>query len=62
MQTGFQWLEHGSQVAEITNHYQLLLIQHGEDLNMTRAEPEGVIENSGLDEFQELTSKYIPLR
>ena len=39
-----------------TDHSQLLRIQHGED-PIIRAEPTGVIALSGLDEYQELTSK-----
>ena len=31
-----------------TDHFYLLLIQHGEDLNMIQVEPAGVIANSGL--------------
>ena len=62
MQTGFQWLELDSQVGSTTDHYQLLCIQHGEDLNTIRAEPARVFVNSGLDEYQELTSKgFLPL-
>ena len=34
----------------------------GEDLNTMRAEPAGEAANSGLDEYQELTSKgFLPL-
>ena len=52
-----QRLELGGQFSSTTDHYQLLLIQYGEDLNTIRAEPAGVIAKSGLDECQELTSK-----
>ena len=31
MQAGFRWLEQGSQVDSTTDHFLVLLIQHGED-------------------------------
>ena len=46
MQTGFQWLELGSQVDSTTDHFYQLLIQHGEDLNTMRAEQAGVIKGN----------------
>ena len=55
-------MELGSQVGSTTNHYKLLRIQIGEDQNVMRAEPAGVIANCGHDEYQELTSKgFLPL-
>ena len=48
-------------MGSTTDHSLLLCIQHGEDLNTMRAEPAGVIGNSGLDEYQYLTSKgFLP--
>ena len=46
-ETGLQSLELCSQVGTSTDHFKLLIIQHGEDLNTLRAEPAGVIAKNG---------------